>query len=122
MLLFVTIVHFIVAALLIVFVLLQDSKGGGVFGMGATGGGQVFSATGAANFFVKATRALAILFAITCVTLTYMTTHKTGSVLDTVAPTAATPASAPAEPAATPAEAPATTTTETPATPATENK
>jgi preprotein translocase subunit SecG len=121
MLLFVTIVHFIVAALLIVFVLLQDSKGGGVFGMGSTGGNQVFSATGAANFFVKATRALAILFAITCVTLTYMTTHKSGSVLDGVAPTTA-PA-APVETAAPAADAPATTT-ETPAapTPATENK
>ena len=124
MLLFVTIVHFIVAALLIVFVLLQDSKGGGVFGMGATGGNQVFSATGAANFFVVATRWLAVLFAVTCVTLTIMTTHKTSSVLDTVAPSAApaAPAETPVAPTGTPTgatEAPAAPTTTTPPT---ENK
>ena len=103
MLLFVTVIHFFVALLLIVFVLLQDSKGGGVFGMNAGGGSQVFSATGAANFLVKTTRVLAVMFAITCITLTYLTTKKQDSVVDGFVP------AAPVEAPATPAEAPATT-------------
>ncbi|MCB0350514.1 MAG: preprotein translocase subunit SecG [Bdellovibrionales bacterium] len=95
---FVTVVHFTVALLLIVMVLIQDSKGGGVFGMGSTGSNQVFSATGAANFLVTATRGLAITFAVTCLTLTYITSHKAGtdSVVDDYVPAAAT--SAPASP------------------------
>lgn len=119
MLLFVTILHFIVAFLLIVLVLIQDSKGGGVFGMGSAGGSnQVFSATGAANFLVKATRVLGVMFAVTCISLTYLTTHKGQSVIDGyVAPAATTPAATDAPAAATPAptEAPAA------AAPATEN-
>lgn len=114
MLLFVTILHFIVAIFLIIFVLLQDSKGGGVFGVGGAGSGQVFSATGAANFFVKATRLLAISFAVTCLVLTYLTTHKTDSVTDDfvpaatapVTPAAPTDAAAPATPATPEAAAP----------------
>jgi len=105
MLLFVTLVHFFVAVLLIVFVLLQDSKGGGVFGMGASGGNQVFSATGAANFFVKTTRVLAILFAVTCISLTYITTKKSSSVVDGFVPEA--PASTPIAPATETTTAPA---------------
>lgn len=105
MLLFVTLVHFFVAALLITFVLIQDSKGGGVFGMGSSGGGnQVFSATGAANFLVKATRVLAIIFATTCITLTYLTSKRSTSVVDDFLPAAAAPVApaAPATPSATP--------------------
>jgi preprotein translocase subunit SecG len=97
MILFVTLVHFIVAALLITFVLVQDSKGGGVFGMGSSSSNQVFSATGAANFLVKATRALAILFAVTCISLTYLTSKKSDSVVDDYLPATA-PAGSPAAP------------------------
>ena len=93
MLLFITIVHFIVAVMLIVMVLIQDSKGGGVFGMGSSGSNQVFSATGAANFLVKATRFLAVMFAVTCLTLTYITSKNHGSsVVDDYIPAAAAPA------------------------------
>ena len=109
MLTFITVLHFVVAILLIVFVLLQDAKSGGVFGMSGSGGSnQVFSATGAANFFVKATRVLAVLFAITCISLTVYTSKKEGSVVDDFVP-AATPAAndptAPAQAPATPANA-----------------
>lgn len=109
MILFVTLVHFVVAALLITFVLIQDSKGGGVFGMGSGGGSnQVFSATGAANFLVKATRALAIMFATTCIALTYLTSKKADSVVDDYLPAATAPAAAGAAPSATEAaQAPA---------------
>lgn len=92
MLLFITIIHFIVAILLIVMVLVQDAKGGGAFGMGGTGANQVFSATGAANFLVKTTRVLAIMFAFTCITLTYLTSRKGGSVTDDMIPAASAPA------------------------------
>lgn len=111
MLLLVTIVHFLIAVLLIVLVLVQDSKGGGAFGMGGTGSNQVLSATGAANFLVKLTRYLAIMFAVSCITLTYLTTHKnSGSALDGYVPAAGVSApsgvtSAPTDkPAAAPVE------------------
>lgn len=97
MILFITLIHFTVAALLITFVLIQDSKGGGVFGMGSSSSNQVFSATGAANFLVKATRVLAITFAVTCITLTYLTSKRSTSVVDDYVPSAA-PASAPTQP------------------------
>ena len=89
MLLFVTIIHFIVAVLLVTLVLLQDSKGGGAFGMGSSGSNQVLSATGAANFLVTMTRTMAILFALTCISLTYLTTRKSSSVVDDLVPQAA---------------------------------
>ncbi len=108
------IVHVIIAVLLVIFVLLQDSKGGamGVFGGGSSN--SFFGSTGATNFLVKATRWLAVGFAISCLTLTYVSTRRNTSVLDnTVIPQApqqkevpatgepATPATpdAPAEPA-----------------------
>lgn len=108
MLLFVTLVHFVVAILLIIFVLIQDSKGGGVFGMGSSSSNQVFSATGAANFLVKATRVLAITFAVTCITLTYLTSNRSTSVVDDYTPVTAPAAqTAPPSPdATTPPEVP----------------
>jgi len=115
MLLFVTILHFIVAIMLIVMVLIQDSKGGGVFGMGSSGSNQVFSATGAANFLVKATRFLAVMFAITCLALTYITSNKHGtSVVDDYTPAAAT-APAPTAPSGAAAPSGATPSAATPA-------
>jgi len=89
---FITVIHVIVALFLILFVLLQDSKGGamGSLGGGASGSSSVFGLTGASSFLVKATRWVAILFAITCILLTMKTVQlagKTGtSVVDDVAP------------------------------------
>lgn len=116
MLLFVTVIHLFVAVLLIGFVLLQDSKGGGVFGMGG-GSNQIMSSTGAANFMVKTTRWLAIVFAATCISLTILTSKSSNkSVVDDYAPAAGTttPAETLPTPAATdaPAQAPAQTNPE----------
>ncbi len=87
MLLLLTLVHITTALLLILFVLIQDSKGDGVFGMGGGGGSnQLMSSTGAANFLVKATRGLAIFFAATSIGLTYITSRHTGSVVDDFTP------------------------------------
>jgi preprotein translocase subunit SecG len=100
MILFLTVLHILVALLLILFVLIQDSKGDGVFGMGGGGGSnQVLSSTGAANFLVKTTRTLAVVFAITSIALTYLTSKHGGSVTDTYVPPPA--ASIPAAPGAT---------------------
>ena len=87
MLTFVAIVHVIIALGLVLFVLLQDPKGGaaGVFGGGGGGSNSLFGSTGAGNFLTATTKWLAILFAITCVTLTYLTSHKTSSVMDDMA-------------------------------------
>jgi preprotein translocase subunit SecG len=100
MLSFVAVFHILVAVLLVVLVLLQDSKGGAL-GMGGGGGGSqsLFGATGASNFLVKTTRWLAVLFAATCISLTYFSSHKDTSVTDDYVP-----AAAPAKPAA-PADA-----------------
>lgn len=76
------VIHVLIAVLLVIFVLLQDSKGGamGVFGGGSSN--SFFGSTGATNFLVKATRWLAVGFAISCLTLTYVSTRRNTSVLD----------------------------------------
>ena len=89
MLSFLAILHVCIALFLIMFVLLQDSKGGA---MGILGGGSsnsVFGSTGAASFLVKVTRWTAIAFAATCITLTYLTsTQKGQSLMDDFIPEA----------------------------------
>jgi preprotein translocase subunit SecG len=110
-------VHIILAVFLIIFVLLQDSKGGaaGIFGGGSSR--SVFGSTGGVTFLSKATTAVAILFSVTCLSLAYMTStayKHGGSVFDAGAPVVTPPASTPAvgttpEPATQPASQPATT-------------
>jgi preprotein translocase subunit SecG len=96
-------VHVLIGLALILFVLLQDPKGGamGVFS-GGTSSTSFFGASGASNFLTTATKTLAVLFAISCLTLTYITVNRSGSVMDTYVPPAAQPSSN-AAPAATPA-------------------
>lgn len=104
----ISVVHLLAAFILIFLVLIQDSKGamGGM--MGGGGSNTLFGATGATSFIVKLTRAMAIVFAATCIILTVLSSHRSGSVVDSYVPEAQTPA------AQTPAETPAT-----PAAPAT---
>ena len=83
MLTLITVIHLLLALFLIVFVLLQDPKGGGAFGMGGGGSAQsVFGASGAGNFLVTATKYIAILFTVTCIVLSYMTLQKGTSVME----------------------------------------
>lgn len=97
--------HVVIALLLIALVLMQDSKSTmGAFGS-APGSSSLFGATGATNFLVKATRVIAILFAVSCLSLAYMAGKKRESVMDSHLPTA--PLTAPA------ASAPGATATET---------
>lgn len=78
-------VHIIVSITLIITVLLQSSKGGGLAGTfggsGITGG--IFGGRGAAPFLVKATTAIAVLFMVTSITLNFITPSVTSeSVLE----------------------------------------
>lgn len=91
MLVFITVLHLIVALFLIVFVLLQDSKGGAMGMLGGGGSNTLLGSTGASSFLVKATRWLAIIFAVSCVFLTYKTSQKSKSILDSYTPAAAAP-------------------------------
>ena len=71
-------VHIIVSISLIVTVLLQSSKGGGLAGtFGGTGmTGGIFGGRGAAPFLVKATTLCAVLFMFTSISLNFV---KSGS-------------------------------------------
>lgn len=86
MLTFLTVVHLLVAVVLILFVLLQDPKGGGA--MGVFGGGSsstsVFGSTGAGNVLTSVTKGAAILFALSCIGLTYLISNSSQSVVDSL--------------------------------------
>lgn len=109
------VVHVLTAITVIVLVLLQHGKGadmGAAFGSGSSG--SLFGASGSANFLSRTTGALAALFFITSLGLTYLSSHKTegGGVMDNATPVQ--PAK-PVEPApAAPAEEDASKATEIP--------
>jgi len=83
---FLLVLHVIVSIALVVSVLLQSGKGGGLAGTfggsGVTGG--VFGGRGAAPFLVKATTTFAVLFMLTAISLNFVnpTTQASQSVLE----------------------------------------
>lgn len=111
MLTLLAVIHVLIGLGLVLFVLLQDPKGGamGVFS-GGSSSNTFFGASGATNFLTTTTKWLAVLFAASCLGLTYMTAKRGGSsVMDNVAtPPAMAPApdEKPETPAAKPTEAP----------------
>lgn len=117
----IAILHIFVALILIVLVLIQDSKSGSVgAAFGGGGSNSVFGATGATTLAQKLTRYTAVLFAGTCIALTMYSSKTHKSVLDSVG--AAAVATPPAAESTTPAEtvpAAATPTEAAPATPET---
>ena len=117
----VMIVHVIVCVVLILVVLLQAGRGGGVTDM-LGGQAQNIFGTQTSEFMVKATEICAILFVITSLSLGIMTTQKSKSLMerrrfgDTLkqvaartVPAAKTPEKA-AEPSVEPAVVPSATT------------
>ena len=69
--------HVIAAAGVIGLVLLQHGKGadmGAAFGSGSSG--SLFGASGSANFLSRTTAAVAAVFFVTSMGLTYLSTHK----------------------------------------------
>ena len=93
---FLVIVHISIAIILILLVLVQDSKGamGSTFGGG--GSNTLFGATGVENVLTKSTKVVVVFFAITCILLTRLSSENKDSVLDTEGyrPTEAVPAEA----------------------------
>jgi len=72
--------HIIVCIALIMVVLLQTGKGsdmGAAFGGGGTQ--TLFGSTGASTFLSKATTVAAIVFMLTCLSLAYISGHRSGS-------------------------------------------
>ncbi|HKW79659.1 MAG TPA: preprotein translocase subunit SecG [Casimicrobiaceae bacterium] len=69
-------VHFLIAAALIGFILMQHGKGadmGAAFGSGASG--SLFGAAGSANFLSRTTAILATVFFLSSLGLTYLASH-----------------------------------------------
>ncbi|MFB3897120.1 MAG: preprotein translocase subunit SecG [bacterium] len=118
------IIHILVCFGVILIVLLQAGKGAGLSSAFGVGGGEsFFGGRGPALFLEKLTTGCAVLFMITCLSLSLYAMKRrgnSGSVLDKVAVPAATapaapvqtqvPAAAPGAPAAPAAPAPAPTT------------
>ncbi len=114
---FLAVLHIIGALLLIVLVLIQDSKGamGGSFGGGGGGSSSsILGPTGATSFLFKMTRYVVIGFALTSLLLTKYTSNQSSSALDELP--AGTSTTAPVIPGneAAPSMAPETTPAETP--------
>jgi preprotein translocase subunit SecG len=66
------IVHVLVCLVLIVSILLQASKGGGLStAFGGSGGSAMFGGAGAATFLSRVTTVLAVVFFLTCTGLWY---------------------------------------------------
>lgn len=68
---FLNVVHVIVCIFLILVVLLQQGKGGGLSAMGG-GGAQVFGGRGAGNFMTRLTAICAAIFMLTSLSLAYL--------------------------------------------------
>ena len=77
---FFVVIHILISVALILTVLLQSGKGGGL--AGAFGGGAaqtLFGGRGAATFLSKATTVAAIVFMLTSLGLAYLASHRTSS-------------------------------------------
>lgn len=83
MLSFVSVIHAFTCVFIIVFILLQNPKGGSVLGnLGGGGGGQaLFGSEGASSLLVTITKYLAIIFACTSFYLSFLSSKKTNSIL-----------------------------------------
>jgi preprotein translocase subunit SecG len=105
------ILHILAAVCICGLVLLQHGKGadvGAAFGSGASG--SVFGASGSANFLSRATAGLALVFFVTSLGLTYVSSRKTdtrGIMSDQPVPAQSIPGQAPGQGAPTIVPAPA---------------
>jgi preprotein translocase subunit SecG len=79
---FLSVLHIIVTVALCGLVLMQDSKGGGALGIGGSGSNSLLGATGAQTLAATLTKWVAILFAASCIALTYFLAHDNKSVVD----------------------------------------
>ncbi|MBI4040538.1 MAG: preprotein translocase subunit SecG [Deltaproteobacteria bacterium] len=84
----IVVLHIFACVLLILIVLLQAGKGADAGATLGVGGAQtVFGAGGAAPFLTKLTTAMAVIFMLTSIGLTIMTSHEMRkTVVDTLTP------------------------------------
>lgn len=87
-----TLIHVLIAVLLIGLVLIQDSKGGALGIGGGSTSNSLLGAGGAQTLAAKATRWVAVIFAITCISLSLWTAKKTQSVVSGALPAQQAPA------------------------------
>lgn len=76
MLTFFLVLHFIVAILLVILVLIQKGEEGGALGIGGGGGDGAFSPRGQANLLTKTTSWLAVIFMLNCVIIANLVTSE----------------------------------------------
>ena len=69
---FLNVIHIFVCFFLILVVLLQQGKGGGLGGLGGASAAQVFGGRGAGNFMTRLTGICAAVFMITSMVLAYI--------------------------------------------------
>ncbi len=99
-----TVLHIFVCLMLMLVVLIQPGKSGGLgAALGGAGAQQIFGGRGAGNFLTRTTWIAASVFFVTSVTLAYLSTS-TGDSLEDLATTPAVPATEPAAPAPAPSE------------------
>lgn len=79
---FLTIVHVIICFFLILVVLLQPGRGGGLGSAFGGAGQQVFGGRGAGNFMTKLTWASAALFIVTSVSLAFLASSGDRSLIE----------------------------------------
>jgi len=95
---FIKVIHILVCVFLIVLVLLQPGKGGGlgsVFGGGSSD--SVFGSSGAAPFLTKLTRLLALIFVVTSLSLGYFSVRSIKSTVISDVPAVEQNVSSPGE-------------------------
>lgn len=77
MLSFISLIHVLTCVFIVIFILLQDPKGGVLGNLGGGSGSKsLFGAQGAGSFLVTATKWLAIIFALTSISLSYISSKK----------------------------------------------
>jgi preprotein translocase subunit SecG len=77
-----TVLHVVACAFLILVILIQPGKSGGMGIFGAASTQQVFGGRGAGNFLTKTTWATAALFFTTSITLAYLSSSSDESLAD----------------------------------------
>lgn len=102
-------IHIIACSLLILIVLVQQGRGGGLIETFSSA--ESIFGTKTSSFLVKSTTVLAIIFFFTCLALAFMSIQKSRSLVERYQPNA----SAPAAPAQTPDSKPAASETQAPA-------
>ena len=77
----ISVIHALTCIFIVLFILLQDPKGGVLGSLGGGGGSKSFFGSDASPFLVNSTKWLAIIFACSSFYLSYMSS-KTGSVME----------------------------------------